>query len=75
MPKTDALAEAEWHMRATEDRVMLAMRLRAGNDNDIDDAHVSGLFAELQAAIARFRALKAESLSTTRVGPRGTSPG
>ena len=73
MPNTDALAEAEWHLCAAEYRVMLAMRLRASNDNDIDDAQISGLFSDLQAAIARLRALKAE-MAPAQTNQQGSAP-
>ena len=58
MLNNHALAEAEWDVCLTEFRVIRAIRLRAHNDNDVDDAHVSGLFTDLRAAIARFRAAK-----------------
>lgn len=73
MPNTDALAEAEWHLCAAEYRVMLAMRLRASNDNDIDDATISSLFSDLQAAIARLRALQADTAPVRSV-EQGSAP-
>ena len=73
MPNTDALAEAEWHLCAAEYRVMLAMRLRASNDNDIDDATISSLFSDLQAAIARLRALQAD-MAPVRSVEQGSAP-
>ena len=52
-----SIAEAEWHLAATECKVLLAMRMRADGDEVVDDNRLTVLFDELVEAIARHRAV------------------
>lgn len=61
MPDRDAretsIAEAEWRLIAAECRLLLAMRDRAGCDDDPGPAPIGRLIDDLAQAAARLRAV------------------